>query len=221
MKTRSMTLACLLFGFMLMPLTVWADYTEGVDYIKVLPQPPLLGTNSKIEVREFFWFGCPHCYRLEPALTEWRYSRKNRSPKIDFVRTPAVLGKNWTVHAQAYFAFQTLGVNDKMDSAMFKAIHEQGVLLDDEASLVSFVAKQGIDGKRFSDAYRSFSMANSLNHAVELQQHYAISSVPTLVVDGRYITSPALAHGEAETTKVLDFLVEKVAEERKKNASKR
>jgi protein dithiol oxidoreductase (disulfide-forming) len=218
-KTRRITLAYLLFGLVLMPLTGWAEYTEGVEYLKVQGQPA--ETGGKIEVREFFWYGCSHCYRLEPTLTQWRKKRKTMSPKVGFVRTPAILGKHWTVHAQAYFAFEALGVNEKMDGAMFKAIHEQSLPLDDEASLTSFVTKQGIDEKRFSDAFRSFSMENSLKRAVDLQQHYGISSVPTLVVDGRYITSPALARGEEEAMEVLDFLIDKAAKERKKNSSKR
>ncbi len=217
MKKRILALTCLLFGFMLMPLTSWAEYTEGVEYIKVSPQP--VDTGDKIEVREFFWYGCPHCFHFEPFLSRWR---KTLSPKVEFVRTPAIFRDTWAAQARAYFAFQALGVTHKLDNAMFKAIHEQNRPLDTEASITAFAVEQGVDEKRFSDAYHSFSMENSLKRVTELQTLYGINSVPTLVVDGKYITSPALAHGQEEAVKVLDFLVAKAIKERKKQpASKR
>ena len=214
MKTQRMPLACLLFSLMLMPLTGWAEYTEGVEYVEVSPQP--VETGAKIEVREFFWYGCPHCYHLEPVLNRWR---KTLSPKVEFVRTPAIFRDTWAVQARAYFAFQALGVAHKLDAAMFKAIHEQNRPLDNEASLTAFAVEQGIDEKRFSDAYHSFSMENSLKRVSELQTLYSITSVPTLVVDGRYITSPALAHSQEEVVKVLDFLIAKAIKARKKHPS--
>lgn len=210
-KTRSMTLATALFALLLTPLTGLAEYTEGVEYIEVPPQP--VETGAKIEVREFFWYGCPHCYHLEPVLARWR---KTLSPKAEFVRTPAIFRENWAVHARAYFAFQALGVSGKLDTAMFRAIHEQNRPLDTEASLTAFAVEQGLDEKRFSDAYRSFSMQNSLKQVTKLQSVYSLNSVPTLVVDGRYITSPSLARGQEEVAKVLDFLVDKAIKERKK-----
>ncbi len=216
MKTRRITLAYLLLSLMLVPLAGWAEYTEGVEYIEVPQQP--VETGAKIEVREFFWYGCPHCYHLEPLLARWH---KTLSPKAEFVRTPAIFRDTWGVHARAYFAFQTLGVAQKLDSAMFKAIHEKNRPLDNEASLTAFAVEQGIDEKRFSDAYNSFSMENSLKRVKELQTLYGITSVPTLVVDGRYITSPTLAHGQEEVPKVLDFLIAKAAKERKKKPASR
>lgn len=212
MKKRILTLACLMFSFTLMPLTAWAEYTEGVEYIKVSPQP--VDTGDKIEVREFFWYSCPHCFHFEPVLNRWR---KTLSPKVEFVRTPAIFRDTWAVQARAYFAFQALGVAHKLDAAMFKAIHEQNRPLDTEASITAFAVEQGLDEKRFSDAYHSFSMENSLKRVTELQTLYGINSVPTLVVDGKYITSPALARSQEEAVKVLDFLVAKAIKERKKH----
>ena len=108
-KTQRMALACLLFSLMLVPLTGWAEYTEGVEYVEVSPQP--VDTGAKIEVREFFWYSCPHCYHLEPVLNRWR---KTLSPKVEFVRTPAIFRDTWAVQARAYFAFQALGVTHKL-----------------------------------------------------------------------------------------------------------
>jgi thiol:disulfide interchange protein DsbA len=199
---------------MLVPLAGWAEYTEGVEYIEVPPQP--VETGAKIEVREFFWYGCPHCYHLEPVLTRWR---KTLSSKAEFVRTPAIFRDTWAIQARAYYAFQALGVDQKMDGLVFKAIHEQNRSLDTEAGLTAFAVEQGVDEKRFSDAFHAFSMENSLKRVTELQTIYGITAVPTLVVDGRYITSPSLAHGQEEVVKVLDFLIAKAAKERKKRPS--
>jgi protein dithiol oxidoreductase (disulfide-forming) len=214
-KTRRITLACWLFLWCV-PLVGWAEYSEGVEYIEVVPQP--VETGAKVEVREFFWYGCPHCFHLEPVLNGWR---KTLSPKAKFVRTPAIFRDNWEQHARAYYAFEALGVADKLGVAMFSAIHEKNRPLDDEKSITAFAVEQGVEEQRFQDAYRSFGMANSLKHGVDLQKRYGITSVPTLVVDGKYITSPALTHGQEELTKVLDFLIDKAAKERKKRPSPR
>jgi thiol:disulfide interchange protein DsbA len=215
-KTRRTTLAYLLLAFMFAPLAAWAEYTEGVEYIEVPRQP--VETGAKIEVREFFWYGCPHCYHLEPVLASWR---KTLTPKAEFVRSPAIFRDTWGIHARAYFALQALGMAEKLDSAVFKAIHEQNRFLDSETDLTAFMVEQGVDEKRFSDAFHSFSMEKSLKRAVELQKLYSINSVPTFVVDGRYLTSPALTHGNEEVVKVLDFLIAKAAKERKKNPAPR
>ena len=210
-KMWKLTLSSLLLCLVLVPAMASAEYTEGVEYIAVAQQP--VDTGAKIEVREFFWYGCPHCFHLEPVLREWH---KTMSSKAKFVRTPAVFRDTWEAHARAYYAYEALGVSDKMDMAMFSAIHEKSRPLDNEKSITAFAVEQGIDEKRFHDAYNSFGMAASLKHGIDLQQRYNITSVPTLVVDGKYITSAGLTHGQEELMKVLDFLIDKSAKERKR-----
>ena len=210
-KMWKITWPCLLLCLGLMPMMAWAEYSEGVEYIVVAQQP--VETGDKIEVREFFWYGCPHCFHLEPVLREWR---KTMSSKAKFVRTPAVFRNTWEAHARAYYAYEVLGVSDKMDTPMFSAIHDKNRPLDDEKSITAFAVEQGMDEKRFRDAYNSFGMAASLKHSIDLQQRYNISSVPTMVVDGKYITSASLTNGQEELMKVLDFLIDKSAKERKR-----
>lgn len=216
MKMWKMTLSYLLLCLGLVSSLASADYSEGVEYIAVPQQP--VETGAKIEVREFFWYGCPHCFHLEPVLHEWR---KTMSPKAAFVRTPAVFRDTWEAHARAYYAYEALGISDKISMPMFSAIHDKNRPLDNEKSITAFAVEQGIDEKRFRDAYNSFSMASSLKHGVELQQRYNISSVPTMVVDGKYITNASLAHGQEELMKVLDFLIDKSAKERKRTPARK
>lgn len=210
MKMWKLILPCLLcWG--LAPAVVAAEYSEGVEYIAVAQQP--VETGAKIEVREFFWYGCPHCFHLEPVLEEWR---KTMSPKAKFVRTPAIFRDTWEAHARAYYAYEALGVSDKVAMPMFSAIHDKNRPLDNEKSITAFAVEQGIDEKRFRDAYNSFGMAASLKQGVDLQRRYNITSVPTMVVDGKYVTSAGLTHGQEELMKVLDFLIDKSAKERKR-----
>lgn len=216
MKMWKMTLPCLLWCLGLAPALALAEYSEGVEYIVVAQQP--VETGAKIEVREFFWYGCPHCFHLEPVLHEWR---KTMSSKAKFVRTPAVFRDTWEVHARAYHAYEALGVADKMAMPMFSAIHDKSRPLDDEKSITAFAVEQGIDEKRFRDAYNSFSMAASLKNGVDLQRRYNITSVPTMVVDGKYVTSAGLTHGQEKLMKVLDFLIDKSAKERKRPVHKK
>ena len=216
MKMWKLTLSSLLLCVGLVPAMASAEYTEGVEYIAVDQQP--VETGAKIEVREFFWYGCSHCFHLEPVLHEWR---KTMSSKAKFVRTPAVFRDTWEAHARAYYAYEALGVADKIGMAMFGAIHDKSRPLDDEKTITAFAVEQGIDEKRFRDAYNSFSMAASLKHGVDLQRRYNIASVPTMVVDGKYITSPSLSHGQAELMKVLDFLIEKSAKERQRTPARK
>ena len=220
MKMWKMTLPSLLLflglASGLASATAAAEYSAGVEYIVVAQQP--VETGDKIEVREFFWYGCPHCFHLEPVLNEWR---KTMSPKAKFVRTPAIFRDTWEIHARAYYAYEALGMADKMGAAMFSAIHNKNRILGDEKSITAFAVEQGVDEKRFHDAYNSFSMAASLKHSMDLQGRYNISSVPAMVVDGKYITSAALAHGQEELMKVLDFLIEKSAKERQRTPARK
>jgi thiol:disulfide interchange protein DsbA len=209
-NTTKLSKLYLLFFLCLVPVLGWAEYTEGVEYIQVPTQPT--DTGSKVEVREFFWFGCPHCYHLEPTLQAWL---KTLSPKAQFVRTPAVLRPDWEAHGRAYYAFEALGVSDKMDAAFFKALHEQHRDLSNEETITAFAVENGIDKSRFRDAYNSFGMATNLRHAAELQKAYNLSSVPTMVVAGKYVTNASIAGGQEELMKVLDYLIDKAAKAQK------
>jgi len=198
-----------LFALLLLPFSGQAQFLEGVEYTRVSPQP--VETGSKVEVREFFGYGCPHCYTLEPILDKWL---KTLPKSVQFVRTPAVFSEAWAVHARAYYAFEALGITAKMHYALFQALHDEKRVLNNADSLAAFVAEKGGDRKAFLDAYNSFGMQANLSRATQTGRAFNIDSVPTLVVDGKYMTNANIAGGYDKVPKVLDFLIKKAAAER-------
>ena len=198
-----------LFVLLLLPFSGQAQLLEGVEYTRVSPQP--VETGGKVEVREFFWYGCSHCYALEPSLDKWL---KTLPKSAQFVRTPAVFNEQWAVHARAYYAFETLGITAKMHHALFHALHADKRPLNNADGLAAFVAEKGGDRTAFLDAYNSFGMQANLNRALQAARAYNIESVPTLIVDGKYMTNANIAGGYDKVPKVLDFLIKKAAAER-------
>lgn len=201
----------LLWMVLLVPALGQAAFVEGQHY-QAVPFPQPVETGNKIEVREIFWYGCPHCYVLEPALTEWL---KKIPANAQFIRTPGT-APAWMTHAQAFYTFESLGVTKKVHELFFKAVQEQKVTLSDEKSIAEFVAAHGVNKQKFSEAYNSFGVRVKVEKAKQLNQDLSISSVPTLVVDGKYLTSPAMAGGEDKLFQLVNELIAKAAKERKK-----
>jgi thiol:disulfide interchange protein DsbA len=188
----------------------------GRDF-DALAKPQPVETGEKIEVREFFWYGCPHCYALEGGLERWI---KRLPSNVEFVRTPATVPR-WMVHAQAYYTFAALAATAKTHSTLFRAIHEKNRRLDDESALAEFAKEQGIDPAKFREAWESFGVRLKLQQAKQTNAAYQISSVPTFAVDGKYITGAGMTGGEAQLFTVLDQLIQKAARERPNQAGKR
>lgn len=213
MKTRYILSFLVLFSLSgVLP----AEPLEGVEYVR-LAQPQPVESGAKIEVREFFWYGCGHCYALEPYLEKWH---KTLPPNVAFVRTPGV-SPNWQVHAQAYYTFETLGVLDRLHRPFFDAMQmarrtglPQAMPYTDEDSIAAFAAQHGVDAEKFREAFRSFDVGRKLGHARRMNSAYQVDSVPTLFVDGRYMTNANIAGGYDKVPEVLDFLIKKVAAER-------
>lgn len=204
---RFSALTVLLFA--LVPTFVFAaPFEEGRHYAEV-PFPQPVETGKQIEVREFFWYGCPHCYTLEPALNRWL---TKKPANVAFVRTPGT-AQRWLAHAQAFYTFEALGVTERLHGPFFQAV-QQGRKLDDEKSIAQFAKEHGVDPAKFREAYNSFGVRLEVEKARRTNEAYGINSVPTITVDGKYVTSPALAGGEEAVLKVIDFLVQKAARER-------
>lgn len=199
-----------LFALLLiLPQVGQAQFLEDVEYKRVTPQS--VETGSKVEVREFFWYGCPHCFTLEPSLTKWL---KTIPKNVQFVRTPAVFNERWAVHARAYYAFESLGITEQMHKALFHALHVDKRPLNDANSLAAFVAEKGGNRTAFLDAFNSFGMQANLSRATQLARAYNLESVPTLIVDGKYMTNANIAGGYEKVPQVLNFLIKKAAAER-------
>ncbi|WP_018152893.1 thiol:disulfide interchange protein DsbA/DsbL [Leeia oryzae] len=175
---------------------------------QALPKPMPVQTPGKVEVIEFFWYGCPHCYHLEPSLETWV---KKLPADVQFRRIHAAWNSGMQVHAQLYATVQTLKLDDKLNMPIFNAIHKDNVELRDESVLNDWIAKQpGINAKNFMKTYKSFSSQTYARLSPQYTRDYGINAVPTFVVGGKYMTSVADAGSEADLYKVLEQLIAKV-----------
>lgn len=181
-------------------------FEEGVHYIELFEPVPTAVPADKIEVVEMFWYGCPHCYRLEPHLQAWL---KKLPDDVQLVRIPAALNASWSLLARAYYAAQELGILDKLHEPLFQAIHEQGRRLRSEDAVVRFVSALGFDGERFRQAMNSLAVQTKVRHATELGRRYGVDGVPALIVNGRYRVLGRGVHSYEEMFQVVDFLIDK------------
>ena len=205
MKTVTKWIVTLLLP-MLVSMTACAEgYTQGQDYVELSnPQPTSSG--DKIEVVELFWYGCPHCYHLDPFLEDWA---ANKPDDVEFVRMPAVLGKRWELLAKAYYTAELLGVVDKIHPALFDAINKDKRKINDETALRDFFVEQGVSAGDFKNTFNSFAVNVKVNNAKQMSRRYAITGVPTIIVNGKYSTGPGMARGNEGVIKVMNYLIEK------------
>ncbi len=181
-----------------------ADFTEGVNYKKITPQPT--DTGVKIEVLEFFWYGCPHCYSFEPYIKAWK---KTKPANVEFVRVPAVFRPDWEVQARTYYALSNMGVIEDLHGKIFSAIHKDKKRLNKKASITDFVVENGVDRKKFETEYNSFSVDSMVRKAKKKQTAYKIQGVPTVAVNGKYMTSGSMSGSYENLIKIVDYLVKK------------
>ena len=191
---------------------VRAELTEGRDYTVLLrPQPTESGKN--IEVREFFWYGCPHCYKLHPYIKAWL---KGVPKDVSFRYVPAIFRSSWVLGAKTFYALEVLGARGKLHEKIYDAIHIKKIDLTKEELLFNWIAKQGIDRKKFVDIYNSFSVGNRTSQSSQMSKKYALKGVPSLVVDGKYLVSGRMGGTPQDTIRTLDELIKKVRMERTK-----
>ena len=196
-----------------------AQLAPGKDYRLINPPQPT-DSGKRVEVLEFFWYGCPHCAHLQPALGTWL---KKKPADVAFRRTPAVLGDSWIQLTWAFHAFDVMGLLDKLHYEVFAAIHEQRVRLSDQKVLFDWVAKQGVDRKQFMDTYNSFGVKSRGMRSIEMSRDYDIASTPTLVVDGKYQLAPSMFLTPEKTVDYARFfqvLDQVIALARKERAGK-
>jgi len=193
-----------LFLFASSSLLQAADYKEGVDY-KQLPQ---LETDSgdKIEVLEFFWYGCPHCYAFEPYIAEWK---KTKPANVEFTRIPAVFRPDWEVEARAYYALSNMGVIEDIHGKIFTAIHKDKKRFNKLELIADFVEKNGVDRKKFVEEYNSFAVDGMVRKAKKKQAEYKIEGVPSIAVAGKYLTSGSMSGSFGNLIKILNYLIAK------------
>jgi thiol:disulfide interchange protein DsbA len=200
--TLPAVLACLAALVLAGPVPA-EQFDEGIDY-RLVPAPARAEAGDDVEVLELFWYGCPHCYQLEPHIERWLETKPERAT---FRRLPAVVSPRWIPHAKAYFAAEQLGVLEKLHVPLFKALHDQKRKVFTDAQIIDFAAEQGIDKDAFAAAYNSFPVDMQVRKAAELVRGYAIDGVPAIVVNGKYVTSATQTGSNARLFQVIDHLV--------------
>ncbi len=195
----SMLLLLILFSSLLK-----AESLKGLGYEDITPAQPTQNP-EKVEVIEFFWYGCPHCYTLEPLLEQWV---KDLPDNVEFIRQPAIFSKVWGQHAKAYFTAEALGVVDKVHADLFDAIQNKKQKLTSEDQLAEFFAAHGVDEKDFRAAYNSFLVDTKMRQAKAMGPRYGITGVPALIINGKYKTNGRLAKSHENMIKVANQLIE-------------
>ncbi|HEX2198907.1 MAG TPA: thiol:disulfide interchange protein DsbA/DsbL [Burkholderiales bacterium] len=175
------------------------------QYNEIKPPVPVEGTD-KIEVIEFFWYGCIHCYSLEPELESWI---KTLPKDVEFRRVPAVFNERWGLDASIYYAMEALGLVDKLHRPLFDAIHKNRLRTDNQQEFSEWLTRQGVDAKKFIETVQSFGVRSKTRRAVQLTVQYKIDGTPAMAVHGRY-TIPA----QPGLFKVVDSLVDRVRKEK-------
>ena len=183
-----------------------ADYKEGVHYKKLSPQQSETGEN--VEVLEFFWYGCPHCYTFEPYLNAWK---KSKPENVDFARVPAIFRPDWEVQARAYYALSNMGVIEDMHIKIFEAMHKQKKRLDTKQKITDFLVSNGVDKAAFEKEYNSFTTDGMVRKAKKKMKTYRIQGVPSMVVNGQYLTSGSMAGSYDNMVKITNHLIEKAS----------
>jgi protein dithiol oxidoreductase (disulfide-forming) len=192
--------------------TAIADLVEGKEYSR-LKVPHAVDSGKKIEVIEFFSYGCPHCNDLEPYLQTWM---KTLPSDVQFRRVPVMFQDRWKLLARDYFTLEAMGEDVRLSPELFKAIHVSGLPLYEDKAFFDWAASKGLDRAKVVDTYNSFGIESKMKRATVLAQEYNVQAVPTLVVDGKFVTLSDRVGGHAGMPAALDALIAKARAERPK-----
>ena len=189
----------------LMALSALAEeWVEGEHYDVITPA--LRGKSDKIEVTEFFWYGCTHCYSFEPQIAQWK---KSLDDDVVVVGSPAMWNALMEVHAKAFYAAQVLGVLDKVHMPLFQAINVDRRRLDSEDELAALFAASGVAREDFQRAFNSFGVGSQVRQADSRARSARITGTPAMMVAGKYRISTRKAGSQANMLKLATFLIEK------------
>lgn len=204
---KLLAIACVVFTGLVFSSAVIAssNYDEGIDY-ELIQNPQPTDDESKIEVLEIFWYGCPHCYHFEPTIEPWS---KNLADDVVFKRLPAVFNKQWEIGARAYFSAQILNVLDESHSALFHATHAENRVFNTAEKLADFYTAYGIDKDLFLKTYKSFVVNTKVARAKAQVPKFGVEGVPVLVVEGKYLITGQMAKSYENMLKIADYLVAK------------
>jgi thiol:disulfide interchange protein DsbA len=195
------------FAFLVLPLAVGAQQAgqQPFQYTELNPPVPV-ETKGKVEVVEFFWYGCIHCYNLEPQLEGWI---KKLPPDVEFRRIPAVFNERWAHDAAIFYTLEALGQLDRLHKPLFDAIHKDRLRTDNAAALAEWLQRQKVDPKKFNDTLRSFGVQSKTRRAAQQTVAYKIDGTPAMAVHGRYVVS-----AQQNMLQAIDSLVDNVRKQK-------
>ncbi len=198
---RRLLAALALAGAAFLPVPVSAQ--QGVPFIEIDPPLPT-DAAGRIEVVEFFWYECPHCYSLEPRIEAWL---KKLPKDVEFRRVPAMFNQQWALSGRVYYTLEAIGELDRLHKPLFEAIHKGGLKITNMKQLQDWLERQNVDLAKFNTAFKSFAVESRLKRALELTAASRIESVPQMMVNGRYLVSADTAKGDMLL--VVDALIER------------
>jgi protein dithiol oxidoreductase (disulfide-forming) len=181
-----------------------ARFKEGTNYQKIVPAQPVSVAPGKIEVTEVFWYGCPHCYALDPAVEAWR--SKGKPNQVEFVRVPAMWNEATRMHARVFYTADVLGKLDELHSLIFREIHVNNNPLNTVDKIAAFFAEHGVSDADFKKTFSSFAVESKLQRADFLNRRYRVESVPLFVVNGKYRTDLGSAGSESNLFAIVNEL---------------
>ena len=181
-----------------------SQWKEGQHYIRLVPTQTTTAAPGQVEVTEVFWYGCPHCYALDQPLEIWR--KNNKPAYVSFVRVPVMWGAVHHTHARIFYTAEMLGKLEELHSQIFQEIHQRNNPLDSTASIEAFFVGHGVAQADFQKAFSSFAVEASLKRAESLGLRYKIDSVPTFVINGKYITDVGKAGGQQQLFSLINEL---------------
>jgi thiol:disulfide interchange protein DsbA len=179
------------------------DLVEGVNYKTLKPAVPTNVAPGKVEVVEVFWYACGHCYLLEPKLEAWE--KKGKAPYVEVIRMPAVWNELLKTHARLFYTIEILG-RPELNAEAFREINVRGNRLDTPAKIEAFFTSRGVSKADFQKAFSGFAVESKLARATDLNKRYRITSTPTVVVNGKYVTDASMAGGEDKLFEVINAL---------------
>lgn len=185
-------------------------FEKDIHYAELFSPVPVSTANGEIEVVEMFWYGCPHCFKLDPHLNKWH---KGAANDIKLITMPGILNPAWKLHAKAFYAAEVMGVTDKFHEPLFQTINQQGRKVRNQDALIRFVESQGIDGNQFLEAMNSMAVTAKVARAEQLGRQYGVTGVPALMVGGKYRVLGSGVTSYDEMFEVVDFLAEKIRQE--------
>lgn len=184
-----------------------AQFSEGKHYVEIDPAMNTDVASGQVEVIELFWLGCPHCAKLEPTIKAYK---KNKPSYVSFKQVPAVLNPSWAIHAKAFYTAKLLDPNDEKNlvEKLFATIHQEKKSLNTIGAVESFFVNQGYSTTQFNNTINSMAMNAELSQAKTIGAGSLSTSVPTIIVNGKYRTSPYMAGGEDNLIQIVNMLVQ-------------